>query len=90
MRPEWTPNMYEYYTFKDYRLGNNNYYMHRIISPFRRNNIISAKSRENIASRLIEQGAACIDTYTIDKGNSRFVDCCVYRMWKRCGMKEGK
>lgn len=85
MRPEWTPNIHEYYTFKDYRLGNNNYYQHRITTPCRRNNIISAKAREGLASRLIEQGASCIDTYTIDRGKNRFVDYFVYRIRKHYG-----
>ena len=89
MRPDNTPEIYDYYTFKRYRNeGDKHYYQYRITTPLRQNNIISSNADEEIANKLIRNGAQCIEVFTFNRKNNKRVDVAIYRIEKWRNMTE--
>lgn len=89
MRPDYTPSIYDYYTFKRYRKENSkNYYQYRVLTPNRKNSIISRNQDEELANKLIRNGAKCMEVYDCKRKNNTVVDIAIYRIEKWRNMTE--
>ena len=74
---------YDYYTFREYRKGDNgDYYQYRFKAPCSNSKIISYNIRWALTSKLTEMGAQVVDLFTLTKGNRR-IDVTIYRVPKK-------